>query len=412
MGDRAIRREKATADDIAQMRQLTIEALRVGAFGFTTSRTDSHKTPDGEQVQSRNADDLELLGIGSALGVTGTGAFGMNSDFDDEEYELRWMRKLAKETGRPVWFLLTDRYEDPERWRRLMKAVHEARGRGLPLTAQIAGRPIGVMMGIGTALNPFTVRPSYKAIEHLPIEEQRKRLRDPEMRRQILAEKPSQAEVEKLAQFRQLVTTYWDRFFTMGNPPDYEPGPEKSVAAIAARTGKSTDEVAYDYILEEGQYLYFPVVNYVVGDHEPIREMLNDPACLLGLSDGGAHCTSIVDAGLPSYMLAHWGRDRQRGPRLPLELLVKRQTSETSEFFGLNDRGRLAPGLRADVNVIDFDALKLHKPELVHDMPAGGRRFIQRVEGYEATIVAGAPIFERGEHTGALPGRLVRAGRE
>jgi len=411
MGDRAVRREPATPDDIAEMRRLTIEALRCGAFGFTTSRTDSHKAPDGELVPSRDADDLELLGIGSALGVTGTGAFGMNSDFDDEEYELRWMRKLAKETGRPVWFLLTDRYEDPERWRRLMKAVHEARAEGLPLTAQMAGRPIGVMMGIGTALNPFTVRPSYKALESLPIEEQRKRLRDPEVRRKILAEKPSETEVAKLAQFRQLIVKRWDKFFVMGNPPDYEPGPEKSVAAIAARTGRSPDEVAYDYIIEPNQYLYFPVVNYVVGDHGPILEMLNDPACLLGLSDGGAHCTSIIDAGMPSYMLAHWGRDRNRGPRLPLELLVKRQTSETSEFFGLNDRGRLAPGLRADVNVIDFDALKLHKPELVHDMPANGRRFIQRVEGYEATLVAGTPIFERGQHTGAMPGRLVRAGR-
>src|SRR6185312_2824089 len=200
MGDRAVRREKANADDIAEMRKITLEAMRSGAFGFTTSRTDSHKTPDGELVASRDADDHELLGIGSALGVTGTGAFGMNSDFDDEAYELRWMRKLAKETGRPIWFLLTDRYEDPQRWRRLMAAVHAARAEGLPLTAQIAGRPIGVMMGIGTALNPFTVRPSYKALEHLPIEEQRARLRDPDMRRRILAEKPSEAEVAKLAQ--------------------------------------------------------------------------------------------------------------------------------------------------------------------------------------------------------------------
>jgi N-acyl-D-aspartate/D-glutamate deacylase len=336
----------------------------------------------------------------------------MNSDFDDEEYELRWMRKLAKETGRPVWFLLTDRYEDPERWRRLMKAVHEARAQGLPLTAQIAGRPIGVMMGIGTALNPFTVRPSYKALEHLPIEEQRRRLRDPEMRRKILNEKPSDAEVAKLAQFRQLIVKRFDKFFTMGNPPDYEPGPEKSVAAIAARTGKPPDEVAYDYIIEENQYLYFPVVNYVVGDHEPIREMLNDPACLLGLSDGGAHCTSIVDSGTPSFMLQHWARDRHRGPKLPLELMVKRQTSETADFFGLTDRGRLTPGQRADVNLIDFDALRVHKPELVHDMPANGRRFVQKVDGYRATLVAGQPIFERGEHTGALPGKLVRAGRD
>jgi N-acyl-D-aspartate/D-glutamate deacylase len=412
MGDRAIRREPANADDIAAMRQLTIEALRAGAFGFTTSRTDSHKTPDGELVPSRDADAAELLGIGSALGATGTGAFGMNSDFDDEDYELAWMTKLASATGRPVWFLLTDRYEDPARWRRLMKAVHEARANGLSLTAQIAGRPIGVMMGIGTALNPFTVRPSYKQIESLPIAEQRARLRDPEVRRKILAEKPSAAEVAKLAQFRQLVTSRWDKFFIMGNPPDYEPAPEQSVAAIAAREGRSPDEVAYDTITAaEGQYLYFPVVNYVVGDHEPIREMLNDPACLLGLSDGGAHCTSIVDAGVPTFMLTHWSRDRSRGPRLPLELVVKRQTSETADFFGLCDRGRLAPGLRGDVNLIDYDRLQVQKPELVHDMPAGGRRFVQKVEGYEATLVAGTPIFERGEHTGALPGRLVRAGR-
>jgi N-acyl-D-aspartate/D-glutamate deacylase len=411
MGDRAVRREPATPEDIAAMRDLTIEALRCGAFGFTTSRTDSHKTPDGELVPSRDADDHELLGIGQALGVTQSGAFGMNSDFDDEEFEIRWMRKQAKATGRPVWFLLTDRYSDPQRWRRLMKAVHAARREGLPLTAQMAGRPIGVMMGIGTALNPFTVRPSYKKLESLPIEEQRRRLRDPQVRREILADTPSDAEIEKLAQFRQVVAKKFDKFFVMGNPPDYEPGPEKSVAAIAAREGRTPEEVAYDYILEDGQYLYFPVVNYTAGDHGPILEMLNDPACLLGLSDGGAHCTSIVDAGVPTYMLTHWARDRKRGPTLPVEKLVKRQTSETAEFFGLADRGRLAPGLRAHVNVIDFERLQVQKPEIVHDMPANGRRFIQRVDGYEATICAGQSIFEHGEHTGALPGRLVRSGQ-
>src|ERR1700716_2460258 len=324
MGDRAVRREPATPDDIAEMRRLTIEALRAGAFGFTTSRTDSHKTPDGEMVASRDADARELLGIGSALGAVGAGAFGMNSDFDDEAYELAWMTKLARETGRPVWFLLTDRYEDPARWRRLMKAVHAARAEGLLLTAQIAGRPIGVMMGIGTALNPFTARPSYKAIESLPIAEQRRRLRDPQMRAKILADTPSEAEIAKLAQFRQIVAKRFDKFFVMGDPPDYEPAPEKSVAAIAQQEGRTPEEVAYDYMLEDGQYLYFPVVNYVTGDHEPILQMLNDPACLLGLSDGGAHCTSIVDSGLPSYMLAHWGRDRHRGPLLPLEHLVQR----------------------------------------------------------------------------------------
>src|ERR1700730_8724454 len=411
MGDRAIRLEAAKPEDIAQMRRLTIEALHAGAFGFTTSRTNSHKTPAGDMVPSRNAEADELLGIGSALGVVGAGAFGMNSDFDDEEGELAWMTKLAKETGRPVWFLLTDRYEAPARWRLLLAAVHTARKDGAPLTAQIAGRPIGVMMGIGTALNPFTVRPSYQKFEKLSIAEQRARLRDPEIRRRILADKPSEAEVAKLAQFRQHIVTRWDKFFVMSDPPDYEPGEDKSVAAIAAREGRTPDEVAYDYITEaENRYLYFPLVNYVCGDHEPIREMLTDSGTLLGLSDGGAHCASIVDAGMPSFMLSHWGRDRWRGPRLPLEFLVKRQTSETADFFGFSDRGRLAPGLRADVNLIDFDRLRLHQPELVHDMPAGGRRFVQRVDGYEATLAAATSIFERGEHTGAMPGRLVRSG--
>jgi N-acyl-D-amino-acid deacylase len=412
MGDRAIRLEAANADDIAEMRRLTIAALQAGAFGFTTSRTDSHKTPVGEMVPSRYAGSEELLGIGSALGAVGSGAFGMNSDFDDETAELAWITQLAQETGRPVWFLLTDRYDDPGRWRRLLTGAHAARAQGAHVTAQIAGRPIGVMMGIGTALNPFSIRPSYREVDGLSIAEQRQRLAEPDLRRRILAEKPSDEEVSRLAQFRQLITTRWDRFFVMSDPPDYEPDGEMSVAAIAAREGRTPDEVAYDYLTAaEKRLLFFPIVNYVQGNHEPIREMLTDPATILGLSDGGAHCASIVDAGVPTFMLLHWGRDRRRGPRLPLELLVKRQTSETAAFFGLSDRGRLAPGLRADVNLIDFDGLKLYQPELVNDLPAGGRRFVQRVDGYRATLVAGIPTFEHGEHTGALPGRLVRAGR-
>ena len=223
------------------------------------------------------------------------------------------MRKLAKETGRPVWFLLTDRYEDPERWRRLIKAVHAARAEGLPLTAQMAGRPIGVMMGIGTALNPFTVRPSYKQLESLPIEEQRRRLRDPEMRRKswpTRRPKPKSPSLRSSARSSPSASTSSSSWAIRRTT-----SPARKRASPRSRSAKAAapDEVAYDYMLEDGQYLYFPVVNYVTGDHEPIREMLNDPACLLGLTDGGAHCTSIIDAGLPSYMLAHWGRDRRAG---------------------------------------------------------------------------------------------------
>ena len=371
MGDRAVRREPATADDIAEMRRLTIEALEVGAFGFTTSRTDSHKTPDGELVPSRNADADELVGIGSALGAVGAGAFGMNSDFDDEAYELAWLTKLARETGRPVWFLLTDRYDDPERWRRLMQAVHEARAEGLSMTAQIAGRPIGVMMGIGTALNPFTVRPSYKQLESLTHRRATQAAARPggaapDPRRAAVGRRSRQARAVPPARHQPL-----GQVLRHGRSARLRAGAGEEHRRDRRAQGRPPDEVAYDYITEaDGRYLYFPVVNYVTGDHEPIHEMMNDPACLLGLSDGGAHCTSIVDSGLPSFMLAHWGRDRRRGPRLPLEFLVKRQTSETADFFGLTDRGRLAPGLRADVNLIDFDGLRLHKPELVHDMPA------------------------------------------
>jgi N-acyl-D-aspartate/D-glutamate deacylase len=255
------------------------------------------------------------------------------------------------------------------------------------------------------------MRPSYKPLEALPLAERLVRLRDPEVRRTILADQPSPEIVSRLPPLWQSLTTRWDGIFLMGNPPDYEPPPEQSVAAVAKREGRTPEEVAYDYITAGAdKLLFFPVANYVGGDHAPVREMLLDPDTVLGLSDGGAHCGAIIDASVPTYMLTHWGRDRARGPGLPLELLVKRQTSETAGFFGITDRGVLKPGMRADINIIHFDKLMLHMPEIVNDLPAGGRRFIQKVDGYEATIVAGIPVFERGVHTGALPGKLIRAG--
>ncbi|HEX3864732.1 MAG TPA: amidohydrolase family protein [Stellaceae bacterium] len=412
MGDRGIKRQAATAEDIATMSRLAGEAIRAGAFGFTTSRTYSHKTLTGDLVPGHFAEEAELFGIGRALGAAKAGAFGMNSDFVDEAREFAWMTRLSKETGRPVWFLLTDRPTDPERWRRIMSGVHQSRADGGNVTAQVAGRPVGVILGHNTSLNPFTFRPSYRALDKLPATERWARLRDPETRARILAEAPSEAELAKQGQFLRFIATRWDRMFEMGMPLDYEPTADKSVAAIAARTNHTPDEIAYDYLTEGTEnFLFFPVVGYVHGDHEQIRELLLDPATLLGLGDGGAHCGQIVDAGVPSYMLSHWGRDRQRGPGMKLEHLVKMQTSETADFFGFKDRGRLAPGLRADINIIDFDRLHLHQPEIVHDLPAGGRRLVQRVDGYRATLVAGTPIFENGEETGARPGRLVRNGR-
>jgi N-acyl-D-aspartate/D-glutamate deacylase len=412
MGERAINLEPATAEDIAEMHRLTLEGLRAGAFGFTTSRTNSHKTPTGGMVPSRYSEVDELMGIGRALGKAGHGAFGMNSDFDIEETELTWMTQLGRETGRPVWFLLTDRPTDDVRWRRLMDGVRAARAKGAMVTAQVAGRPVGVLLGADTALNPFSIRPSYQRLLRLPIAERMVRLRDPAVRAEILADRPSEELLNRLSQFRQHITRRWHRMFKLGDPPDYEPSADQSIAAIAEREGRTPDEVAYDYLAEDpAHFIFFPVTGYNVDNHEVIREMLTDDATLLGLSDGGAHCSSILDAGMPTWMLTHWVRDRHRGERLPLEVVVKRQTGEQAAFFGFHDRGVLAPGKKADVNVLDLAGLRVHRPEVRYDLPAGGRRLVQKVDGYKATFVSGVPVFENGEHTGALPGKLVRAGR-
>jgi N-acyl-D-amino-acid deacylase len=413
MGDRGINREAATQDDIAEMRRLTEAALRAGAFGFTTSRTYSHKTNAGDLVPGHFAEKAELYGIGQAMASVGAGAFGMNSDFVDEDDEFAWMTRLSQETGRPVWFLLTDRTKDPARWKRLMKHVHTARAKGARIMAQVAGRPVGVIQGIAGSFNPFSIRPSYLPLERLSPRERLERMRDPELRRRLLGEEPSERQLARLSQARQNMVGRWDKMFVMsGDTPDYEPSPDKSIAAIAERGNSSPQEVAYEYLTEGlDKFLFFPIVNYTYGDHETVREMLTDPGTLLGLSDGGAHCGAIVDASVPTFMLTHWGRDRSRGPSLPLPQLVKMQTSETADFFGFTDRGRLAPGLRADINVIEFDRLRLHQPEVVSDLPAGGRRLVQRADGYRATLVGGTPIFENSEDTGARPGRLVRAGR-
>jgi N-acyl-D-amino-acid deacylase len=412
MGERAVRREPATSDDIAEMHRLTVEALRAGAFGFTTSRTEQHRTTKGDLVPGRHAEERELFGIGTALGKVGAGAFGMLSDFEDEAAEFDWLTRLGRETGRPLWFLLTDRSSDPQRWRRLMDGVRRARAAGASLTAQVAGRPVGVILGLTTSLNPFTARPGFATLAHLPVAERLARLRDPAVRAAILAEDASEELLAILPPLQRPIATRWDHMYVLGDPPDYEPGSERSIAAMAARINLTPQEFCYDYLTGEdgGRMLFFPVTNYVHGDHGVVREMITDPATVLGLGDGGAHCGLICDSSLPSYMLTHWVRDRSRGPRLELEYVVKRLTSETADFFGFADRGRLAPGLKADINVVDLDRLRLHHPELRHDLPAGGKRLVQRVDGYAATIVSGTPVFENGQDTGARPGRLVRAG--
>ncbi len=413
MGERAVRHELANADDIAAMQSLAEAALRAGAFGFTTSRTESHRTTRGEQVPGRYAAEEELFAIGTALGNVGHGAFGMLSDFDDEAAEFDWLTRLGRTTGRPIWFLLTDRLSDPERWQRLMQGARRARAAGASITAQVAGRPVGLILGLTTSLNPFFAKPSFAQLNGLDHAARIERMREPAVRQRILTEEFAPALLELIPPVQRPMATRWDRMYLLGDPPNYEPEASDSIAALAARAGQPPQEFCYDYLVgEDGRrMLFFPITNYVHGDHGVVHSMLTDPATLLGLSDGGAHCGLICDSSVPTFMLTHWVRDRRRGPRLPLEQVVKRQTSETADFFGFRDRGRLVPGLKADVNVIDFERLRLHRPELVHDLPAGGRRLVQRVDGYKSIIVAGTPVFDDGEDTGARPGRLVRAGR-
>jgi len=411
MGERAIAREQATAEDIEAMAGLTEEALRAGAVGFTTSRSDQHKTLAGELVPGRYAEHEELIAIGKAMGRAGRGTFGMLSDFEDEATEFRWMRQVAKDSGRPVWFLLTDRSYDPQRWRRLMDAVRAARADNLPLFAQVAGRPVGLTLGLSTSLNPFGLREAFAALAKLPLPAMLAELRTPERRQLILSQEASPRLLDLLPPLSRAIATRWDRMYPLGEQPDYEPPPERSIAALAAREGVDPAAYCYDYLVggDGGRLVYFPVTNYVHGDLEVVRELIEDPHTILGLSDGGAHCGVICDASLNTTMLAHWVRDRTRGPRLPLEFVVQQLTSGTADFYGFRDRGRLQPGLKADVNVIDFDGLHLHSPKMIFDLPAGGRRLVQHVDGYDMTICSGTPIFEKGEETGARPGKLVRS---
>ena len=411
MGERAINREFATAEDIELMARLTEEALRAGAVGFTTSRTDQHKTLAGDLVPGRYAEHEELIAIGRAMGRAGRGTFGFLSDFDDEAAEWKWVRQVAKESGRPVWFLLTDRSYDPQRWRRLMDGVRAGRADNLPLYAQVAGRPVGLTLGLNTSLNPFGLREAYAEVAKLPPAEMLARLRTPELRRLILSQEASPRLLEVLPPLSRQIATRWDRMYPLGDRPDYEPPPERSIAALAEKEGVTPQEYCYDYLTggDGGRMVYFPVTNYVHGDLEVVREMIEDPHTILGLSDGGAHCGVICDASLNTSMLAHWVRDRSRGRRLPLEFTVQQMTSGTADFYGFKDRGRLQPGMKADVNVIDFEGLTLHSPKMIFDLPAGGRRLVQSVDGYDMTICSGAPIFEKGQETGARPGKLVRS---
>jgi N-acyl-D-aspartate/D-glutamate deacylase len=399
MGDRGTRNEPATADDVARMAEIVREGLLAGALGFSTSRTRRHRTRDGGTIPGYAADDDELQGIAAAIARAGHGVVELVSDLDPFDEEWARLRRVA-ETGVPLSITLQQRAAEPDRWRRLLEAIEATAAEGVPVAGQVACRPTGLLLGLQAKLHPFASLPDYRALADRPLAERVAALRRPELRERLLADAGSGG-------------FDFARVFPLGDPPDYEPPPEASLAAEAARRGVSPAELAYDRLLERDghAFLYLPLFNYGEGDLEVARRLMTHPNTLNGLSDGGAHVGMICDASFPTFLLTHWARDRTRGERIPLEQVVRSQTLDTARWLGLDDRGVLAPGARADVLVVDHDRLTLRAPEMRYDLPGGVRRMVQRAEGYVATVVAGEVTREHDEPTGARPGRLVRGPR-
>jgi N-acyl-D-aspartate/D-glutamate deacylase len=406
MGDRAARLEPATPDDIAQMRKLACEAIRAGALGFSTSRTLNHRMPNGDPIPSQGARGDELSGIAMGLKDAGHGVLQIISDFfpDQRAAEFGLMRDMVTASGRPLSLTMLQRNHDPEGWREVMGMVESAAEDGLPIRVQVAPRPLGTLYGLDMARHPFSFHPSFQAIAGLSLTEKVAAMRDPAMRAQLLAERPVH-EIERLV--RRVES--FDHMFPLGNPPNYAPPRDNSVAAIAKRSGKTPQEVAYDLMLEDDgrSMLFAPGTNYAHYNLDVCREFIEHPQALVSLSDGGAHVAHISDVSFSTYLLTYWGRDSGKS-RLDLSWLVKRMTSDTAHAVGLRDRGVLAQGFKADINVIDLDRLQIDRPYMVHDLPLSSKRLLQKAHGYVATIVSGETVYREGEATEKLPGRLVR----
>ena len=405
MGDRGVNREEATDDDISKMAKLAHDAVMAGALGFSTSRTLNHRSADGNPTPTLTASERELLGIAMGLRKAGRGTLQFVSDFDDMHEEMAMLRRLVEKSGRPLSVSIAQADSKPTLWRHLTDWLEQGVADGLPMRGQVGSRPVGVLLGLELTLNPLSGHPSFAKIADLPLNKKVEALRDPTLRAQLLTE-----EAGSKNPFVRALLANFGKIFVLGDPPDYEPTEDKTVAAIAKNRGVSEVEVALDLMLENNGrgVLYFPFLNFADGNLDSTRTMLESNATLPGLSDGGAHVGMICDGSFPTTLLTHWGRDRTRGDKLPLELLIKKQSCDTAHWVGLHDRGVLMPGYRADINVIDFDKLRLHLPEINYDLPAGGRRLMQRATGYTATLVAGEVTYLDGTPTDAKPGKLVR----
>ncbi|MFM7535857.1 MAG: N-acyl-D-amino-acid deacylase family protein [Acidimicrobiales bacterium] len=404
MGERgSVHTEEPTAAEVGAMAALVRDAIAAGALGFSTSRTRNHRASTGEYIPSLTATPAELIGIAEGFGAAGAGVLQVVSDFFDAPSEFDLLEAMARAAGRPLSFSLAQNSIQPDTWRELLRRTEAANAAGLTVRAQVATRAIGLVLGFECTLNPFSLNPEYRRLAaKLPFAERIAALADPAVRERILA-------VHEPAKGRSF--TRFDLIYRFDAVPDYEPGPADSVAAVAAAAGVDPAAWCYDHLLAAGgrTMLYHPSLNWAGGDLDAVGEMLSHPYTVPGLGDGGAHVGTICDGSFPTFLLTHWVRDRTHG-RLELADVVRRQCRETARTVGLTDRGALLPGLRADVNVVDLDALTIHRPEFAYDLPAGGKRLLQKATGYRHTFVAGVETYRDGEHTGALAGRLVRGG--
>ena len=403
MGERGTdHRERPDGSELALMGQLAEEALRAGALGITTSRTVKHRARDGRYTPSLTAAEPELFAIADAMRRAGKGVLEVNSDFGDGDFEI--LRAAAEASGRPMSLLLLQVDNAPGLWRKTLDQIHAARRAGLEVTGQVGAKSIGVLFGFETSRNPFENHPAWLPLAQLSPHERVARLRnDAVLCQRLIDERPGDA---LTAWFEQA----FRRSFALGPALDYEPDASQSLVARAQRAGTPVWALALDALMaDDGKgLLLHPFENYTGGDFSVVHEMLADSATVMGLGDAGAHVGLICDAAGPTYLLKHWARDRSRGPKLPLEMLVKKQTADTAAVYGLADRGVLAAGMKADINIIDFAALDLLPPQVAYDLPAGGRRLLQRARGYRHTFVSGVEVLQSDALTGQTPGRLIR----
>ena len=406
MGQRGIDREEASQEEIEQMSQIVKEAIEAGAFGFSTSRTEKHKDSSGALTPSITAHKNELVSIAKSLGEIKSGVLQGISDFYDFETEFNIFKEMSESSGRPISITVEQMDQRPDWWHQLLDGIEEAQGEGINMYGQVPPRATGINMGLTATLNPFTFYPSFYELSKQSLEEKVATMKDPAFKEKLLSEDPVSIGNPLVDE----ITQSFNKMFRLGEPANYEPEPDASFEAIAKKQNISPQEVAYDCLLEkEGKALiYHPLFNYLPGNLDYVERMLNHPYSISGLGDAGAHCGAISDASFPTTLIQHWGRDRKRGKKIPLEKLISMQTLETSRLLGITDRGVLREGYKADINVIDFENLTLHEPEVLYDLPAGGRRLVQKASGYEYTIVSGQIAFKNGEATGALNGKLIR----